>query len=50
MLMPGRSIVFWHDYGEWEGVTRALNELRAVDSRFSGLRHVRGTTLAFLEV
>ena len=45
---PGALIV-WHDYGEWEGVTRALNELRGTDPRFARLRHVRSTTLALLE-
>lgn len=45
---PG--LIVWHDYGEWEGVTRALNELQATNSNFGGLRHVSGTTLALLEV
>lgn len=49
LATPGAMIV-WHDYGEWEGVTRALNELSSADPRFAGLRHVRGTTLALLEV
>jgi hypothetical protein len=48
LAAPGALIV-WHDYGEWEGVTRALNELHATDSRFAGLRWVRSTTLALLE-
>jgi Methyltransferase domain len=37
--------VLWHDYGRWEGVTRALDELEA--ERGLGLRHVRGTSLVF---
>ena len=36
-------MVLWHDYGIWNGVTEALNELEA--TRQMGLRHVRGTTL-----
>lgn len=48
LAAPGALIV-WHDYGEWEGVTRALNELRESDPRFARLRHVRSTTLALLE-
>lgn len=44
------AMIVWHDYGEWEGVTRALNELHVSDPRFAGLRHVRATTLALLEV
>lgn len=46
---PGALIV-WHDYGEWEGVTRALNELRASGQPYAGLRWIRSTTLALLEV
>ena len=35
-----------HDYGAWEGVTLALEEARLGDSRFAGLRHIAGTSLA----
>jgi hypothetical protein len=38
-----KGMVIWHDYGVWEGVTRALEEIEA--SRHLGLRHVRGTSL-----
>lgn len=48
-LLKPSGIVAWHDYGEWVGVTRALNEFQAGDPRLRGLRHVRGTTLAILE-
>ena len=48
MAAPGALIV-WHDYGEWAGVTRALNELHGGDPRFARIRCVRGTTLALLE-
>jgi hypothetical protein len=44
LVAPG-GMVMWHDYGAWEGVTRALEELEA--SRQLGLRHVRGTSLVF---
>jgi len=44
LVAPG-GMVMWHDYGDWEGVTRALEELEA--SRMLGLRHVRGTSLVF---
>jgi predicted O-methyltransferase YrrM len=50
MLRRGKGTVVWHDYGEWEGVTRALNDLARTDDRFAGLRHVRDTTLAILTV
>lgn len=48
-LLDGKpGMIVWHDYGEWAGVTRALNELRTSDARCAGLRHVRGTSLALL--
>jgi predicted O-methyltransferase YrrM len=49
-LARSGAIVLWHDYGVWPGVTRALNELSKSVHAFRGLRHVRGTTLAMLEV
>ncbi len=50
LLAPGGGTVLWHDYGRWDGVTAALNQLRRADPRFAGLRHVAGTTLAMLTV
>lgn len=48
-LTRGRvATILWHDYSAWEGVTRALNELRANDPRFAALRWIEGTTLALL--
>lgn len=47
MTHPG-SIILWHDYGMWPGVTQALNELREQGDAFAGLRWVEGTTLAVL--
>lgn len=42
-LIAQKGVVIWHDYGVWEGVTRALEEIEA--SRHLRLRHVRGTSL-----
>ena len=42
-LVAKKGMVIWHDYGVWDGVTRALEEIEA--SRYLGLRHVRGTSL-----
>ena len=42
-LVAQKGVVIWHDYGVWDGVTRALEEIEA--SRHLGLRHVRGTSL-----
>lgn len=50
LLRGGSGVIVWHDYEEWDDVTRALDELRATDAAFAGLRWVRGTTLAVLEV
>ena len=44
-LVAPRGMVIWHDYGVWEGVTRALEELEA--GRNLGLRHIEGTSLVF---
>ena len=48
LLPGGRGVVVWHDYGCWDGVTRALDELQAGEPAFAGLRRVAGTTLAVL--
>ena len=42
-LVAKGGIVLWHDYGRWEGVSRALDELEA--QRRLGLRHIAGTSL-----
>ena len=42
-LVAKGGIVLWHDYGRWEGVSRALDELEA--ERRLGLRHIAGTSL-----
>ncbi len=48
LLRNGQGVVLWHDYGVWEGVTRALNELYSEGGAFSLLRHVKDTSLAVL--
>ncbi len=44
-LVAKGGLVLWHDYGRWEGVTRALDELEA--QRGLGLRQIAGTSLVF---
>jgi len=44
MVKPGGAII-WHDYGIWEGVTRALEEIEARDQ--PGLRNIQGTSLVY---
>lgn len=41
------SIVFWHDYGAWDDVTKALNELYR-SGPVKDLKRVEGTTLAYV--
>lgn len=50
LLKKSGGTVVWHDYGTWEGVTKALNELFQNDKRFHGMRHIRGTTMVMLEM
>ncbi len=42
LIRPNGTII-WHDYGVWEGVTRALEEIEA--EKKLGLKHIRGTSL-----
>lgn len=39
------GVVVWHDYGVWEDVTQALNELAQRDGY--GLRNISGTSLVY---
>ncbi len=48
LLKNGQGVVLWHDYGEWEGVTRALNELYLGSNEFEGLKHIKETSLVYL--
>jgi len=42
-LLSRGGMILWHDYGIWDGVTRALEEIEAKHSL--GLKHLRGTSL-----
>lgn len=48
LLKPGGGIIAWHDYGRWDGVTRALNDLKAHKAECATAVKVKGTTLAVL--
>ena len=50
MLRASGGTILWHDYGRWDGVTGALNQLRRKHSSFAELRQITGTTLAVLTV
>jgi predicted O-methyltransferase YrrM len=50
LLRGNRGTIVWHDYGEWRGVTEALDYLREHEWAFEGLRHIQGTSLAYAMV
>jgi predicted O-methyltransferase YrrM len=39
------GVIVWHDYGIWEGVTKALEELDQKENH--GLRNIWGTSLVY---
>ena len=49
MSKPG-GIILWHDYSTWEGATRALNDLHKTEGVYKNLKHIRGTSIAYLKV
>ncbi len=44
MVRPG-GVILWHDYGIWEGVTRALEDLERREKL--RLKSIRGTSLVY---
>lgn len=46
MLRGGRGTIIWHDYGRWDGVTAALNDLWDRHKSFAGVESVASTSLA----
>ena len=44
-LLSREAVIMWHDYGVWDGVTRALEELEVKHSL--GLRHLKGTSFVW---
>ena len=49
MLKESGGTIIWHDYGRWDGVTAALNQLRRKRPEFHSIVSIAGTTLAVLE-
>jgi len=47
LLKNGKGVIIWHDYDGWDGVTKALNELRSQNPEFNFL-HIEGTRLVCL--
>lgn len=50
LLREGRGLIVWHDYTEWLGVNKALNELFLTRPEFKNLRYFEQTSLAYLPV
>ena len=44
-LVGRNGVVIWHDYGIWEGVTQALEEIER--EKNLGLESIRGTSLVY---
>jgi predicted O-methyltransferase YrrM len=47
MLRPG-GVIIWDDYGRWNGVTKALNDLYINNPKFSKLGKVKGVDVVVL--
>lgn len=45
MCKDKKSVILWHDYGVWDGVTKTLNDLYLHDKRFSNIANIKGTCL-----
>lgn len=50
MLREEGGTIAWHDYGRWDGVTRAVNDLQSRHPDFQDVVQVEGTTLALLQI
>lgn len=50
LIGPSGGMIVWHDYGRWDGVTAALNQLRRKHEALRLVGRIRGTTLAFVNV
>jgi len=49
-LVRNGGVILWHDYGVWKGVTKVLNAYYSNDPRFKDVKHIAGTSLAYLTV
>ena len=48
LLKSNGGVIIWHDYGHWDGVTQALNEMYESVAEFRALKHIAGTSLVCL--
>jgi len=44
-MINANGVILWHDYGVWEGVTRALEQIER--EKKLGLKNIRGTSLVY---
>jgi len=44
-MLVKKGIAIWHDYGGWDGVTRALNKIYQETKFGKNMRHIEGTSL-----
>jgi predicted O-methyltransferase YrrM len=50
LLKRTGGLIFFHDYASWDGVTLALDKLARESAPYRNLRHISGTTLAFVRI
>lgn len=50
LLRNEKGIILWHDYPNIYTVLKAINYLQATDPRFAGIRHIKGTRFAVLDL
>lgn len=48
LVSPEAGVIVWHDYTQFRGVQRALDERLEHDHRFEGLMQIRDTSMAVL--
>lgn len=48
LACPGDCMLVWHDYTQWPGVQRALDERFLEGGVYAGLRQIQGTSMAVL--
>jgi hypothetical protein len=44
-MIKRSGVIIWHDYGIWEGVTKALEEIESKEKY--GLKNIKGTSLVY---
>ena len=44
-MIKSGGVIIWHDYGIWEGVTKALEEIESKEKY--GLKNIKGTSLVY---